>query len=62
MYYRATGDYHDYFTGWSTVEGELVSPRERATKFRYLKDTCFEPVEVCKNKTFINFCVRKEIK
>ena len=61
-YYRTKGDFHDYFTGWTTIEGELVTPRERETRFRYLKDSCFEEVEVSKKKTFISFGMRKEIK
>ncbi len=56
------GDVHDYFTGYTTVENELVTQRERDTKFRYLSDSVFEEVDVSKKKTFWNFGARFECK
>lgn len=61
-YYRALAEKHDYFTGWTTVKNELITQKERDTRFRYLSDDVFEPVEVSRKKTFINFGVRFEIK
>lgn len=62
LFYRANREAHDYFTGWTTVENELVTQRERDIKFRYLKDDIFTPVEVSKKKTFWSFGARFEIK
>lgn len=59
-YYRATKEAYDYFNKNMTVKNELLTPRERNTKFRYLKDNCFEEVEVSKKNTYINFGVRFE--
>lgn len=50
----------DHFTGWTTIPGELVTERERNTKFRYLMDDVFEPVEVSRKKTFWSFGCRFE--
>ena len=52
---------HDYFTGYTTIGGELLTERERNTKFRYLQDDCFESVEVSKKNTFWCFGARFEI-
>ena len=59
-YYRAIAEKHDYFTGNTTIKGELVTERERNTKFRYLGDDIFEPVEISKKKTFWSFGARFE--
>ena len=59
-YYRVTKEAYDYFNKNMTVKNELLTPRERNTKFRYLKDDCFEEVEVSKKNTYINFGVRFE--
>lgn len=61
-YYKALAEKHDYFTGWTTVKDELITQKERDTRFRYLSDDVFKPVEVSRKKTFINFGVRFEIK
>ena len=61
-YYKATKEAHDYFTGWTTVKDELVTEKERNTRFRYLKDTVFEPVEISRKRTFFSFGVRFEMK
>ena len=61
-YYKALAEKYDYFTGYTTIPGELVTKRERDTKFRYLLDDVFQPVEVSKNKVFWNFGARFEIK
>lgn len=50
----------DYFTGYSTVKNELLTERERNTKFRYLQDDIFKPVEVSKKKTYWFFGARFE--
>ncbi|MBO5960922.1 MAG: hypothetical protein J6P99_03710 [Paludibacteraceae bacterium] len=60
-YYRSNGEYHDYFTGYTTVPGELITKRERNTHFRYLSDNCFTLVEVSKRDTYFSiwsaFCI-----
>lgn len=61
FYKVIAGDKHDYFTGYTTIENELLTEKERNTKFRYLTDNCFEIVEVSKKKTFWNFGARFEI-
>lgn len=62
-FYKVTkGDVHDYFTGYTTVENELVTQKERDTKFRYLSDSVFAEVDVSKKKTFWNFGARFECK
>lgn len=37
-YYKATKEAYDYFNKNMTVMNELLTPRERNTKFRYLGD------------------------
>lgn len=61
-FYKATMEAHDYFTGNTTIKDELVTQRERDTKFRYLSDSVFEEVDVSKKKTFWNFGARFECK
>lgn len=61
-YYRALAEKHDYFTGWTTVKNELITQRERDTRFRYLSDDVFEVVEISRKKTFFSFGARFEIK
>ena len=58
-YYRAKGEYHDYFTWNTTIPGELVTERERNTKYRYLADHVFEPVLCSRRDTYISFGARK---
>ena len=58
-YYRATGEFHDYFTGYTTVPGELVTERERNTNFHYLSDRVFERVLCSKRDTYFSFGIRK---
>lgn len=60
-YYKVVVDgKHDYFTGYTTIKNELLTKRERNTKFRYLNDDVFSVVEVSKNNTFWNFGARFE--
>ena len=59
-YFRVIKEKYDYFNKNTTVMNELLTPRERNTKFRYLKDDCFEEVEISKKNTYINFDVRFE--
>ena len=61
-YYRALAEKYDYFTGWTTIKNELITQRERDTKFRYLSDDVFEVVEISRKKTFFSFGARFEIK
>ena len=61
-FYKVIKDVHDYFTGYTTVKDELVTQRERDTKYRYLSDSVFEEVDVSKKKTFWNFGARFECK
>lgn len=56
------GDVYDYLTGYATVKDELVTQKERYTKFGYLPDSVFEEVNVSKKKTFWNFGARFECK
>ena len=60
LFYKATKEVHDYFTGYTTIKNELITQRERDTKFRYLKDSVFEVVEVSKKNTFWFFGARFE--
>lgn len=50
----------DYFSGYSTVKNELLTKRERNTKFRYLQDDIFKPVNVSKKNTYWFFGARFE--
>ena len=59
IYYRAKTESHDYFTGYTTISGELLTVKERNTKFRYLHDCLFDKVEISKRDTYISFGVRK---
>lgn len=59
-FYKAVAEKYDYFTGYTTVVGELVTQRERDTKFRYLADDVFTVVNVSKKKTFWMFGARFE--
>lgn len=58
-YYRAKGEHYDYFTGYTTVPGELLTQRERDTKFRYMSDNVFDLVQCSRRKTYFCFGVRK---
>ena len=58
IYYRSRKEYYDYFTGNTTVPGELLTTKERNTKFRYLSDNCFEEVCVKRTQTYWFFGVR----
>ena len=60
LFYKATKEAHDYFTGNTTIKNELLTQAERNTKFRYLKDSVFEVVNISKKKTFWNFGARFE--
>ena len=59
-FYKAKIEAHDYFTGYTTCIGELVTERERHSKFRYLTDDVFSIVEVSKKKTYWMFGARFE--
>ena len=61
FYKVVVDDKYDYFTGYTTIENELLTERERNTKFRYLQDDCFQVVEISKKKTFWCFGARFEI-
>jgi len=58
LYYKALEEKYDYFTGNTLIERELVTPRERDTKFRYIPDRYFQLVEISKQKTFKMFGAR----
>lgn len=60
FYKVVQGDKHDYFTGYTTILNELVTQRERDTKFRYLADDVFAVVDVSKKNTFWMFGARFE--
>lgn len=57
-YYQAIEERYDYFTGYATIENELLLPKERDTKFRYLPDDCFRKVEISRAKTYTMFGAR----
>lgn len=61
-YLKAIAEKHDYFTGYTTVKNELVTQKERDTKFRYLSDSVFEPVEISRRRIFWSFGCRFECK
>ena len=42
----------DYFTGWTTIPGELLTQNERDRRFRYLYDEYFMEVNIPKKKTY----------
>lgn len=44
--FRVRAEKRDYFTGHTAKEGELITAKERNTKFRYLEDYLFQPVNV----------------
>lgn len=61
-YYKVVADNkHDYFTGYTTIKNELLTEKERNTKFRYLMDDCFKVVEVSKKNIYWSFGARFEI-
>lgn len=61
LYYKVVqGDKHDYFTGYTTVKNELLTEKERNTKFRYLFDDVFHPVNVSRKKVYFMFGARFE--
>ena len=62
IYYKALDDAYDYFTGNALIKNELLTPRERNTKFRYIADCKFKVVEISRSRTFRNFGVRFETK
>ena len=57
-YYMSNGEYYDYFTGNTVLPGELITKRERNSKFRYLCDNCFTLVKVNKKDTYFSFGAR----
>ena len=59
-FYKANIEAHDCFTGYTTCIGELVTEKERHSKFRYLTDDVFSVVEVSKKKTYWMFGARFE--
>lgn len=59
-YYKVKTDAYDYFNKFQAVKNELLTEKERNTKARYLKDSCFEIVYISKFKTFTNFGCRFE--
>lgn len=59
-YYKAIIEKHDYFTGYTSVVGELLTAHERNTRFRYLMDDCFKIVNISQKKTCFIFGCRFE--
>lgn len=55
------GDVRDHFSGYTTIENELLTEKERNRKFRYLHDSVFQEVEISRKKTFWNFGARFEM-
>ena len=58
IYYRARGHYLDYFTGYETVPGELITRKQRDSIFRNLSDNCFQKVRVKRTQTYWCFGAR----
>lgn len=62
-YYKVVvGDKHDYFTGYTTVKGELLTTKEKNRKFRYLPDNYFQEYHVSQRKIYWMFGCRFEMK
>lgn len=59
-YLKPIVERHDYFTGWTTIPGELLTEKERNRRFRYLPDKIFETVYVSQKKTYKSFGCRFE--
>ena len=57
-FYRVLEQKYDYFTKNETVENELLTEKERNSKFRYIPDEYFEIVNISKKKTFWSFGCR----
>lgn len=57
-YLKPIAEKHDYFTGWTTIPGELLTEKERERRFRYLPDALFETVYVSKKHTYKCFGAR----
>lgn len=53
FYKVVVDDKYDYFTGCTTIKNELLTERERNTKFRYLQDDVFQEVEVSKKENIL---------
>ena len=52
LYYKATCEKHDYFTGETVAKNELCTTKERNTRYRYISDIFFYPVDVPKSQAF----------
>lgn len=64
IYYRVKPEFdckHDYFTGFTTIQNELLTLRERYRKFAHLPDEIFEPVVVSQKKIYWCFGARFEM-
>ena len=57
-YLQVLEEKHDYFTGWTTVKNELLTEKERNTRFRYLSDEFFRPVNVKRGHIYWMFGAR----
>ena len=62
MYYKSTAEMTDHFTGWTVIMDELVTERERNTRFRYLPDYIFKKVYISQRDTHKSFGIRFENK
>ena len=61
LYYKVLiGDKYDFFTGYTTVKNELLTPKEKNKKFRYLSDEYFTLVNVKRTNTYSMFGCRFE--
>lgn len=61
LYYRAKGDFYDYFCKYEVIRNELLTAKERNRKCRYLSDNCFEAVNISKKDIYFFFGVRFQI-
>ena len=61
FYKVVSADKLDYFTGYTTVLGELLTEKEKERKFPHLFDDCFQVVEVSKKNTVWIFGARYQM-
>lgn len=55
-------DKRDYFTGYCTIKDELLTAKERNTRFPHLSDNVFKEVELSRKKTYTFFGARFEMR
>ena len=61
-YYKAQAEKHDYFTGETVAKNELITAKERNTRYRYISDSNFVEINIPSKHTFKMFGRRFERK